>query len=125
MLPGTTFFLGKSGYAPARKMIDAGLGVALATDFNPGSSMTQNMQLMLTIAALRLGMTPVECLVGATLNAARAIGQEKQAGTLTVGKRADIILADIPNLSYLPYHYGVNHIRMTICQGDIVYRRSD
>ena len=125
LLPGTTFFLGKSGYAPARQMIAAGMPVALATDFNPGSSMTQNMQLMLTIAALRLRMSPEECLVAATLNAARAIGQDTQAGSLTVGKRADIILADIPNLSYIPYHYGVNHVRMTIRHGDIVYRRLD
>ncbi len=123
LLPGTTFFLGKSGYAPARKMIETGLDVALATDFNPGSSMTQNMQLMLTIAGLYLKMTPEESITAATLTAAKAIAQEKIAGSLEVGKTADIILLDIPGYQYLPYHYGVNHVRMTIRHGNVVYTR--
>jgi imidazolonepropionase len=125
LLPGTTFFLGKSAYAPARKLLSAGLPVALASDFNPGSSMTQNMQMMLTLGALMLKMTPSECLTAATLNAAAAIAMETQVGSLESGKQADIILVDVPNLATLPYHYGINHVRTTIRQGRVVYQRAD
>ncbi len=122
LLPGTTFFLMKNQYAPARKMLDAGLPVALATDFNPGSSFTQNMQLMLTIAALQMKMTPEESIAAATLNAAKSIAQQKKAGSLETGKKADIILLDIPNYHFLPYHYGINHVKMTIRHGKIVHQ---
>ena len=123
LLPGTTFFLGKNQYAPARKMLDAGLPVALATDFNPGSSFTQNMQLMLTIAALQMKMTPEETIAAATLNAAKSIAQQKNVGSLETGKKADIILLNIPNYHFLPYHYGINHVKMTLRHGNIVYQR--
>ncbi|RMF57952.1 MAG: imidazolonepropionase [Calditrichaeota bacterium] len=122
LLPGTTFYLGKSEYAPARKLIDAGVEVALATDFNPGSSMTHNMQLMLTIANLYLKMSPEETLKAATLTAAKAIKLEKEVGTLEKGKKADIILLDIPRYQYLPYHYGVNHVKMVIRHGKLVHQ---
>jgi imidazolonepropionase len=121
LLPGTTFFLAKSEYAPARKMLAAGMPVALSTDFNPGSSMTQNMQLMLTIAALQMKMTPNEVIAGATLNAARAIAREASVGSLEAGKKADIILVDIPGYKYLPYHYGINHVKMVIRHGTVVH----
>ena len=123
LLPGTTFFLGKSGYAPARQMIDAGMPVAIATDFNPGSSMTQNMQLMLTLSALYLKMTAAEVITAATRNAARAIAREDRVGTLETGKDADIVLLDIPGHEYLPYHYGVNHVRKVIRHGRVVFER--
>lgn len=123
LLPGTTFFLGKTGYAPARQMIDAGMPVAIATDFNPGSSMTQNMQLMLTLAALYLKMTSAEVLTAATRNAARAIAREDRVGSLEIGKDADIVLLDIPGHEYLPYHYGVNHVRKVIRHGRVVFER--
>ncbi|RMH76011.1 MAG: imidazolonepropionase [Calditrichaeota bacterium] len=122
LLPGTTFYLGKSRYAPARKMLDAGLPVALATDFNPGSSMTQNMQLMLTIAAIHLGMTPAETLCAATLNSARAIAREKEVGSLEPGKYADIVLMNVPDYRYIPYQYGINHVHMVIRHGHVVHR---
>ena len=123
LLPGTTFFLGKSGYAPARQMIDAGMPVAIATDFNPGSSMTQNMQLMLTLSALYLKMTSAEVITAATRNAARAIAREDRVGTLETGKDADIVLLDIPGHEYLPYHYGVNHVHKVIRHGRVVFER--
>ena len=123
LLPGTTFFLGKSGYAPARQMIDAGMPVAIATDFNPGSSMTQNMQLMLTLSALYLKMTAAEVITAATRNAARAIAREERVGTLETGKDADIVLLDIPGHEYLPYHYGVNHVHKVIRHGRVVFER--
>ncbi|NIW78972.1 MAG: amidohydrolase family protein, partial [Calditrichae bacterium] len=90
LLPGTAFFLGKKDYAPARKMIESELPVALATDFNPGSSMTQNMQLILSIASINMKMVPAEVLGAATINSARAIGMEKEVGSIEVGKKADI-----------------------------------
>lgn len=122
LLPGTAFFLGKKEYAPARKMIDTGLPVALATDFNPGSSMTQNMQLILTIAAINMKMIPAELIGAATLNSARAVAMEKEAGSIEPGKKADIILLDIPDYKYLPYHYGINHVKMVIRHGQVVHQ---
>jgi imidazolonepropionase len=120
LLPGTAFFLGKTQYAPARKMIDAGLNVALATDYNPGSSYTQNMPLILSIACTQMKMTPAETIFAATLNSARAINRSEQAGSLEKGKKADIILLDIPNYRYLPYHYGMNPVRKVIRHGTVV-----
>ncbi|HHM02545.1 MAG TPA: imidazolonepropionase [Caldithrix abyssi] len=125
LLPGTTFFLGKDRYAPARKMLDAGLDVAVATDFNPGSSTTQNMQLMWTISALKMKMLPGEILWAVTRSAARAIQMEDVVGSIEEGMQADFVLMDIPNLNYLPYHYGVSHTVMTIKKGHIVYRRAE
>lgn len=125
LLPGTTFFLGKKEYAPARKMLEKGLPVALATDFNPGSSMTQNMQLILTLAALQMKMTPEESITAATLNAARAVNLQDRVGSLEAGKMADIILMDIPSYQYLPYHYGINHVKMVIRHGQVVHRNQD
>ncbi len=125
LLPGTTFFLGKDRYAPARKMIGQGLDVAIATDFNPGSSTTQNMQLIWTISALKMKMLPGEILWATTCNAARAIGMEKTVGRIEEGMQADFVLMDIPNLNYLPYHYGINHTLMTIKKGHIVYRKPE
>lgn len=122
LLPGTAFFLGKKAYAPARKMIERGLPVALATDFNPGSSMTQNMQLILSIAAINMKMIPAETFGAATVNSARAIGMEKEVGSIEAGKKADIILLGIPDYKYLPYHYGINHVKMVIRHGRIVHQ---
>ena len=123
LLPGTTFFLGKNDYARARKMIDAGCRVAVSTDFNPGSSTTQNMQLMWTIAALKLGMLPGELLWATTFVPAQSLGLEERIGTIEEGKQADLILLDVPNLNYLPYHYGVNHVQLTVKNGKVVYKK--
>ncbi len=123
LLPGTTFFLGKSGYAPARKMLDAGCEIAIATDFNPGSSTTQNMQLMWTIGALQLKLLPNELLWATTYIGAKAIQLEDRIGSIENGKQADLVIMDIPNLNYLPYHYGINHVSYTIKKGKIVYTK--
>lgn len=124
LLPGTTFFLQKSGYAPARAMLDAGLAVALSTDFNPGSCMTQNQQLIMTIAALYMGVTPQEAFRAVTVNSAKAIGLEDTAGVLAPGRAADIAVMAIPNLDYLPYHFGINHARLVIRHGEVVHDAS-
>lgn len=120
LLPGAVFFLGLQNYAPARKMIDIGLPLALATDFNPGSCMTESMHIILTIACINMKLLPQECWNAATINAASAINREKSIGSLEVGKEADIVIWNIPNSDYLPYHFGINLVDKVIKKGKIV-----
>lgn len=120
LLPGAVFYLGLNRYAPAREMIEHGLPVALATDFNPGSCMTQSMPIILTIACIYMKMLPHEALIAATLNAARAINRDQSIGSLEVGKDADFIILNIPNIDYLPYHFGVNHVDKVVKKGALV-----
>jgi len=122
MLPGTTFYLRKEIFAPARKMIDAGCEIALSTDFNPGSSVTQNLQLIWTISALKMGLLPNEMLWAATLIPARSLSLEDSIGSIESGKQADLVILVIPNLNYLAYHYGINHTFMTIKNGQVIYK---
>lgn len=125
LLPATTFFLRSDQYAPARKMLSANCRVALATDFNPGSSMTQNMQLVWTIASLKLGMSGNELLWATTLIPAISLMRENSIGSIDVGKQADLILMDIPNLDYLAYHMGINHVQMTMKKGNVEFKKAD
>ncbi|ARK30853.1 imidazolonepropionase [Halalkalibacter krulwichiae] len=125
LLPGTTFYLGKDTFARARKMIDEGVIVALATDFNPGSCPTENLQLIMSFAALKLKMTPEEIWNAVTINAAHAINRGDVAGQLVIGRQADLVIWDVPNYQYLPYHYGVNHANTVIKRGEIVSKRSN
>ena len=114
LLPGAAFFLGMH-YQPARKIIDSGLPVCLATDYNPGSCPSGNISLLLSIACTQLKMTPEESINSVTLNGAAAMELEEQMGTITVGKRANLILTKkIPSLAYLPYDYGNNNIQQLI-----------
>ncbi len=119
LLPGVSFFL-NHGYAPARQLIDAGVAVALATDFNPGSCMSYSMPLMMTIACTHMKMTPEEALTACTLNGAAALDLSASIGSIEVGKRADLIVADIPDYRYLAYHFGTNHIVHTIANGTLL-----
>ena len=119
LLPGTTFSLGLKNYAPARKMIEAGLPVALATDLNPGSCNTESMQIIITLSVLNLKLTVAEAITAATKNAAYAIGEGEKCGSLTIGKRGDIIICNMPGYKYLPYHFGVNHVETVIKNGFI------
>ncbi|WP_416655039.1 imidazolonepropionase [Bacillus amyloliquefaciens] len=123
LLPGTTFYLGKHTYARAREMIDAGVRVSLATDFNPGSSPTENLQLIMSIAALHLKMTAEEIWHAVTVNAAYAIGKGEEAGQIKAGRLADIVIWEAPNYMYIPYHYGVNHVHRVIKNGKTVVSR--
>ena len=123
LLPGTTFFLRKDEYAPARKMIESGCRPAVATDYNPGSSATQNMQLIWSIAALKMGMLPQELLWATTLIPAQSLEMDDKIGSIEEGKQADLIILDIPNLDFLPYNYGMNNITHTIKKGAVVYTR--
>jgi len=119
LLPGVSFFL-NHGYAPARALIDSGVAVAIATDFNPGSCMSYDMPLMLTIACTHMGMTPEEAISAATFNAAAAVRMSDQIGSIEVGKKADLILCDLPNYRYLAYHFGANHVSKVIKNGTIL-----
>lgn len=119
LLPGVSFFL-NHGYAPARKLIDAGVPVALASDFNPGSCMSFSMPLMMTIACTHMGMTPEEALTATTINGAAALGLSDAYGSVEVGKKADLVLFDVPNYRYLAYHFGVNHVSLIIKHGVIL-----
>ena len=108
LLPGTTFYLDLDKDAPAGKMIDKGLAVALATDCNPGSSMTESMQMIMTLACLKYKMSPAETLTASTINAAYAIGRETEVGSLAPGKMADLVIWDAEDYREIPYHFGGN-----------------
>jgi len=120
LLPATSFYLGKP-YARARKMIDLGIPVAIASDFNPGSSPSFNMQLTLTLAYIGYRMTPAEALTAATLNGACAIGLGDTKGTIEVGKDADIVVWDCPDLDFLFYRFGNNQVYTVIKNGGVSY----
>ena len=119
LLPGVSLFLNHK-YAPARKMIDQGVVVALATDFNPGSCMSYSMPMMMTLACTQMQMSPEEAIVSSTLNAAAALNLSHSLGSLEIGKKADLIVLDIPNYKFLPYHFGENHIWRIIKNGVIL-----
>lgn len=123
LLPGTSFYLGKEKHARARDMIEAGVSVALSTDFNPGSSVTENLQFIMNLAALNLKMTPEEIWHAVTVNAAHAIGCGDQAGIIAVDRVADIVIWDASNYLYIPYHYGVNHVNTVFKNGEKVFER--
>lgn len=118
LLPGTSFYLGKP-YAPAGELMAAGVPVALASDFNPGSCPSYNLQLVMNLAYLKYGMHPRLVLCGVTLNAACAIGLGDRIGTLEKGKQADLVLWDAPDLNMLCYRYGSNQAAVTVKRGKL------
>jgi imidazolonepropionase len=120
LLPGTSFYLMIGKYAQAQKMMDRGVRVALATDYNPGSCPTENLQSIMTFACFGMKMTPEEIIKGMTLNAAHAVDRSEEIGSLEVGKKADIVIFDAPNLEYIVYHFGINHVDKVIKNGKIV-----
>jgi imidazolonepropionase len=123
LLPGASFFLSMKTYPPARDMIEQGVAVSLATDLNPGSSMTESLPMMMTMGCTMYKLLPKEVIQATTIHAARSMGREKEMGSLEVGKQADLLVLDIPNYRYLPYHFGVDHVETVIKKGRIVYRR--
>lgn len=124
LLPGTSFFLMKTDYAPARRLIDAGVPVALATDCNPGSSHTESMGMIITLAVLKLGLSIEEALTGATLNAACSLGLGEKLGSIEPGKQADLVVLEAPNVLHLAYHYGVNLVAAVVKKGRVALDRS-
>ncbi len=117
LLPGASLFLGSEEYAPLARMRRADLEVALATDCNPGTCMTEVMPPILFLAVVKLGMTPGEALRAACLGGAKSLDMENQIGSLAPGKQMDLAVFDVPNLEELFYHFGVNHLQCVIKKG--------
>jgi len=120
LLPGTIFSLGMESYARARDMIKAELPVALATDYNPGSCNCNSMQFVITLACLQMKMTPAEAICAATINAAYSLKIGDKVGSIEVGKKADILIMDIPSYQFLPYHFGSNNVETVIKNGLVI-----
>lgn len=120
-LPATSFNLAKGKYARARAMLDCGMAIALSTDANPGSSPTENMQFVLSLACLYLKLTPAEAIMAATLNAAHAIGMGHEIGSIEVGKYADFVVMDAPSIEYLPYHFAMDHVAQVYKKGKRIH----
>jgi len=121
LLPGCDFHLGLKQYAPARALIEAGAIMSLATDYNPGTSPTISMPMILSLACTQLRMAPAEAIVAATINAAYALRREKTAGSLEVGKQADISVFDVADYREIPYYFGVSHCWMTVKRGRVIH----
>jgi imidazolonepropionase len=123
LLPSAGFFLMSRERPPARALIEAGVPVALATDLNPGTSMTESMALVLVLACLQLRMTAAEAITAATLNAAACLGRADRVGSLEEGKQADVQVLDIPNHRHLVYHFGVSHVETVLKKGKVAYEK--
>ena len=122
LLPGTTFFLGKSTYAPARELINSGITVSLATDFNPGSCHIQSMPVIMTLACMHLGMTVEESFQAVTYNSSKALELEDKIGSIEVGKSADLIVWGISSLLDIPYYVSNHPIRYVMKNGEVVFK---
>ena len=121
LLPGCDFHLGLEQYAPARALIDAGAIVSLATDYNPGTSPTLSMPMILSLACTQLRMTPAEAIGAATINGAYALRRGESIGSLEVGKQADLAVFEVADYREIPYYFGVNHCWMTVKRGRVIH----
>jgi imidazolonepropionase len=124
LLPGSVYALGSQRYPAARAMIDAGLAVVLATDFNPGSSPTPSMPMILSLASTHMKLTPAEALTAATVNAAYSLGLGDETGTLEAGKRADFVVHDAADYRELAYFFGIEHAHAVYTSGRLAYSRA-
>jgi len=124
LLPGSVYALGSHQYPAARGMIDAGLAVVLATDFNPGSSPTPSMPMILSLACTQMKMTPAEALTAATINAAYSLGRGDEIGSLEKGKRADFVIHDCEDYRELAYFFGVEHASLVYASGQLAFSRN-
>jgi imidazolonepropionase len=121
LLPGASYFL-KMQYAPARELINNSVPVALATDFNPGSCMTENIQLIMSLAVHEMNMNIEEAINAVTINAAASLGISDRVGSIEVGKQADLLIFDMPDYRNLFYHFGVNPIATVVKKGRVIYQ---
>jgi imidazolonepropionase len=121
LLPGCCFHLGLKHYGPARRLIEAGAIVALATDFNPGTSPTLSMPMVMSLACTQMRMTPAEAITASTINAAYALRRHGRIGSLSAGKQADVAVFDVEDYREIPYYFGVNNCWMTIKRGKIIH----
>jgi imidazolonepropionase len=124
LLPGCDFHLGWKEYAPARKLIEAGAIVALATDYNPGTCPTVSMPMILSLACTQLRMTPAEAIAAATINAAFALRRDKRIGSLEAGKQADLAVFAVEDYREIPYYFGMNRCWMTMKRGEIIHMQA-
>lgn len=120
LLPGTSFYLRLGRYARARKMIDEGLPIAIATDYNPGTCPTESLQSIMVFASIGMGLTPSEVINAATINAAYAVDRGSETGSIEKGKKADLVIMNAPNENYIVYHFGINHVDTVIKNGRVV-----
>lgn len=123
LLPGTSLMLGAEKHAPAAKMLELGIPIALGTDCNPGSSPVESMPVSVSLGCVLLRLTPAQAICAATINAAHAVGLGDTLGSLEVGKQADILILDIPDYRLIPYHLATNHIQTVIKRGGIAHHR--
>ncbi|OGI08275.1 MAG: imidazolonepropionase [Candidatus Melainabacteria bacterium RIFCSPLOWO2_12_FULL_35_11] len=123
LLPGVPFYLMEEKYAPARELINKGVAIAIASDFNPGSCPSFNMQLMISLACLKMNLLPGEAINASTINAAFAIDRAHDVGSLETGKKADIIILDIENHNQLPYYFGINLVEKVIKSGKVIFSK--
>jgi imidazolonepropionase len=123
LLPGCSFHLGLGRYAPARKLLDAGAIVALATDYNPGSSPTLSLHMIMSLACSQMRMSPAEAIAAATINPAFSLRRHTRIGSIEVGKYADLAIFGVEDYREIPYYFGVNHCVMTMKRGEIIYSR--
>jgi imidazolonepropionase len=124
VLPLTSFNLGKP-FADIRNMVNNNCIVSLSTDYNPGSSPCENLQLAMQMSSIRCKLSPNEVLNAVTINAAKAIDRDHEIGSIEIGKKADFVVCDIPNLSYMMYHFGINHTHSVYKNGKLVYLKGD
>jgi len=120
LLPGTAYYLDLEKRPPVREMINAGVPVALATDLNPGSCMTESMQMVLNLACVMYKMSPAEAFVAATINAAWSLKRGHDVGAVAIGRKADLVIWDADNYRQVPYHFGVNLAKTVIKNGRVV-----
>jgi imidazolonepropionase len=120
LLPTTSFYLGKD-FAPAKAMMEAGVAVAVASDFNPGSSPNFNLQLSMTLSCLKYGLAPAQVLTAVTLNASCAIGRGASKGSIEIGKDADMVIWNCPDLDFLFYRFGNNQVKNVIKNGELIF----
>jgi imidazolonepropionase len=125
LLPGPAFYMLRDEYPDARHMVDLGVPIALGSDFNPGSCPCCSMQMVISLACLKLRLTVAEAIVAATINAAYAIGRDEQVGSIEIGKKADLIILNMSDIAELPCRFGVNNVRTVIKAGQVVGPRSD
>jgi imidazolonepropionase len=125
LLPGTATFLGLRRHAPARAMIDLGIPVAIATDFNPGSCYCESLPLMMTFACSQLGLSASEAFTAVTVNAAAAVGMESVVGSLMPGMQADAVIWDADDYHMLPYHMGARLASVVIKRGVVIHGSAD
>jgi imidazolonepropionase len=123
LLPGCDFHLGLKRYGPARELIDRGAIVGLATDFNPGTSPTLSMPMVLSLACTQLHMTPAEAIAAATINSAYSLGRHRRIGSIERGKQADLGVFEVADYREIPYYFGVNTCWLTMKRGEVVHMR--